>query len=65
MLKIGKIAGVVDRIPLEIWKYGCPALNTKLQELFARRWEQGKLSQDLCNTVFISQNKNKWTPRVV
>ena len=42
-----------------IWKHGGQTLHSKLHELFLCCWEQGKLPQDLRDTVIITLYKNK------
>ncbi|KAL0156964.1 hypothetical protein M9458_048210 [Cirrhinus mrigala] len=57
-LKSGKAAGI-DGIPPEIWKYGGPALHSKLHDLFVCCWEQGTLPKDFCDAVIVTLYKNK------
>ena len=57
-LKSRKAAGV-DGIPPEIWKYGGPALHSKLHELLVYCWEQSKLPRDFRDAVIVTLYKNK------
>jgi len=57
-LKIRKATGV-DGIPPEIWKYGGPALHSKLHEFLVCCWEQSKLPRDFRDAVIITLYKNK------
>lgn len=57
-MKSGKAAGV-NGIPTEVWKYGGPALHTKLHELFVCCWEQGLIPQYLHDALIITLYKNK------
>jgi len=57
-LKSRKAAGV-DGIPPEIWKYGGPALHSKLHELLVCCWEQSKLPRDFPDAVIVTLYKNK------
>ena len=56
-LKSRKAAGV-DGIPPEIWKYGGPALHSKLHELLVCCWEQSKLPRDFRDAVIVALYKN-------
>ena len=57
-LKRGKAEGV-NRISLENWKHGSPALHAKLYKLFISCWDEGKQPQVLHDAVIITLYKNK------
>ena len=57
-LKSRQTAGV-DGIPPEIWKYGDPALHSKLHELLVCCWEQSKIPRDFRDAVIVTLKKNK------